>query len=189
MKIYPLILCACLCAVSAFSQDEKKDADPVDEYEYEGYDDDRHIANFGVGFGLDYGGIGVQLAFMPIKSIALFGALGYNLDGAGYNAGISFLLMPSKKVCPKLVAMYGYNAVIVIKGADQYNKTYLGPSIGGGVQINTGNNQNFINVELLIPFRSSEFSNDMKALQNNSSITGLRDPLPFTISVGYHMKL
>ena len=188
MKIYPLILCACLCALSAFSQEDTKDSKPADEYEYEGYDE-REFASFGFGLGLDYGGIGIQIAFMPIKSIAVFGGVGYNLDGAGYNAGASFLLMPDKKVCPKLVAMYGYNAVIVVKGADQYNKTYFGPTIGGGIQINTRNNQNFINIELLVPFRSSEFDADVKSLKNNSSITDFQDPLPIAFSFGYHIRL
>lgn len=185
MKFYSLILISCVLFTTAVSaQDEKKE----DEYEYEGYDD-RQIASLGFGLGLDYGGIGAQLGFYPIKSISLFGSVGYNIEGAGYNGGIAFLLAPSKKVCPKLVAMYGYNAVIVVQGASQYDKTYYGPSFGGGIQITTRSNQNFINVELFVPVRSSEFTRDINALQKNSSITGLRDPLPITFSVGYHIRL
>jgi hypothetical protein len=186
MKIYLVLSIACILhAMPAFSQEEKKE----EELEYEGYDEGRHIANLGFGLGLDYGGIGAQLGFLPVKSVSIFGSIGYNLVSAGYNGGIAFLLAPNKKVCPKFVAMYGYNAVIVVQGTSQYNKTYYGPSIGGGIHINMRNDQNFINIELFVPFRSSEFSNDLKALKNNSAIADVRDPLPVTFSIGYHIKL
>jgi hypothetical protein len=186
MKIYSLIvITCCVFANSAFSQEEKKD----EELEYEGYEEDRHIANLGFGLGLDYGGIGAQLGFLPTKSISIFGSIGYNLNGAAGNGGIAFLLSPNKKVCPKLAVMYGYNAVIVVQGTSQYNKTYYGSSVGGGIHLNTRNNQNFINIELFVPFRSSDYSSDLKALKNNSSITGIREPLPITFSIGYHIRL
>jgi hypothetical protein len=186
MKIYLLILIACfLYTIPVFSQDEKKE----EELEYAGYEEARHIANLGFGLGLDYGGFGAQLGFLPVKSVSIFGSIGYNLVGAGYNGGIAFLIAPNKKVCPKFVAMYGYNAVIIVQGTSQYNKSYYGPSIGGGIHINMRNDQNFLNIELFVPFRSSEFSNDLKALKNNSSITGLSDPFPITFSIGYHIKL
>lgn len=184
-SIHLILIACCMIVLPAFSQEEKKD----EEYEYEGYEDDRHIANLGFGLGLDYGGLGAQLGFLPVKSITIFGSIGYNFNSAGYNGGVAFLIAPDKKVCPKISAMYGYNAVIVIQGTSQYNKTYYGPSLGGGIHINSRSNQNFVNVELFVPFRSSEFKEDMKSLKNNSTITGLRDPLPVTISVGYHIKL
>jgi hypothetical protein len=186
MKTIALILAIiCLLAAPAFSQEEKKD----EESEYEGYEDDRHIANLGFGLGLDYGGFGAQLGFLPVKSISIFGSIGYNFNSAGYNGGIAFLFSPDKRVCPKIVAMYGYNAVIIIQGTSQYNETYYGPSLGGGIHLNSRNNQNFINIEMFVPFRSSEYKADRKWLQSNSSITGLRDPLPVTFSIGYHIKL
>jgi hypothetical protein len=186
MKIYFLIvITCCVFATPVFSQEEKKD----EEEEYEGYEDDWHIANLGFGLGLDYGGIGAQLAFLPSKSISIFGSIGYNLTSAAGNGGIAFLLSPDKKVCPKLAAMYGYNAVIVVQGTSQYNKTYYGPSVGGGIHLNTRSNQNFINIELFVPFRSSDFSRDLKALKNNSSVSKIREPLPVTFSIGYHIRL
>ena len=87
--------------------------------------------NFGLGIGLNYGGLGARVEFLPVKNFALFAAAGFNFHKLGYNFGLIGRLLPDKKVCPVLEAMYGYNGVIVVIGADQYNKTYYGPTIGG----------------------------------------------------------
>jgi hypothetical protein len=144
-------------------------------------------ANLGFGLGLSYGGIGARLSFLPVSQLALFGAAGYNLNGLGYNVGAQVRLAPGKKVVPALLAMYGYNAVIVVQGAEQYNNTYYGPSVGFGVEINNRNGQNFFTIELLAPFRSQEFKDDLEDLQNNSSIE-ITAPWPVNFSFGYHIK-
>src|SRR5262245_51836258 len=120
-------------------------------------------------------------------SIALFGCLGYNFETAGFNAGAKLRLLPDKKVVPMIIAMYGYNGVIVVYGADQYNKTYYGPSIDNGIESHSRNDENFFTFELFIPFRPTSFDRDINALQNNPSID-IGEPLPFTFSVGYHFK-
>lgn len=42
--------------------------------------------NIGIGFGLDYGGLGISVNYLPVKPLGLFAGLGYNLLGMGYNA-------------------------------------------------------------------------------------------------------
>src|SRR5690349_17100641 len=64
----------------------------------------------GIGLGLDYGGIGMKLEFLPIKALGLFGGFGYNLVQPTYNAGASLKLAPGKRGTPVISCMYGYNA-------------------------------------------------------------------------------
>jgi hypothetical protein len=154
------------------------------QYEWE---EEEYKANLGFGMGISYGGFGVRLSVLPAKQVALFAAGGYNLDGFGYNLGAEIRLLPGKKVVPALLAMYGYNGVIVVRGAEQYNNTYYGPTIGGGVEIHSGNGQNFFTIELLVPFRPHEFKDDVQALQNNPDIQ-ITGPWPVAFSFGYHIK-
>jgi hypothetical protein len=142
--------------------------------------------NLGIGLGQGYGGIGFRLTAFPVKQFGLFGGVGYNFHKAGWNLG-GVVRLGDKRVKPTLLAMYGYNAVIVIQGADQYNKTYNGPSFGGGIELHKKHGNDFWNFELIIPVRSQEFKDDLKALQNNAAIE-VPDLLPFTIGVGYHFQ-
>lgn len=144
--------------------------------------------NLGVGLGLSYGGIGGRISYFAQKNVGVFGAIGYNFHKAGYNVGLVTRVLPDKKVCPVGMIMYGYNAVIVVAGASQYNKTYYGPSVGGGIELRLGHLGNFMNFEMLVPFRSQEYRDDMKALQNNPTVE-ISDLLPITISVGYHFRV
>ena len=144
--------------------------------------------NLGIGLGLDYGGIGTKWAFCPSKSVSLFAGLGYNFKGLGYNFGIGLRPKSEKKVVPYFTAMYGYNAVIVIKGLSELNKTYYGPTFGFGLEFNSKRNDNFWNLGLYIPIRSKEFKDDMDDLNNNSMIQ-INDLWPVTLSFGYNIRL
>lgn len=174
------------CVTHVWAQETEPEPEPRGDYEYE---ERGPYANLGIGLGLDYGGLGARLSVLPVKAVALFGAIGYNFNGAGFNGGLSFQLLPKKRLTPTLKVMYGYNAVIVVEGADQYNKTYNGLSFGGGIQLTSRNGNNFLSGAILIPVRSDEFHTDLRALQNNSQITGLTDPSPIAISIGYHFKI
>jgi hypothetical protein len=143
-------------------------------------------ANVGFGIGVDYGGFGGRITYLPSPKFGLFAGLGYNLAGAGFNAGGMLRFSPEKRVVPCLYAMYGYNAVLKITGSIEVNKIYYGPSFGGGIQIKSkGNPKNFWNVELLIPVRPSEFEDD----QNYYKSIGveMNDVLPVSFSLGYHI--
>jgi len=136
---------------------------------------------------LDYGGFGGRLSFLPTQNIALFGALGYNLNGAGFNAGAQYRFSPDKPICPTLGAFYGYNAVIVVQGAEQHDKTYYGPNFSFGLEFKAKRKpKNFSTIELIIPLRSDQYSKDFKALEDDPSIEIKSKPLPITISFGYH---
>ena len=146
--------------------------------------------NFGVGIGVDYGGIGIRLSVLPESHFSLFAALGDNLNGAGYNFGAAYRFTPFNTTCWYYTMMYGYNAVIIIKDASQYNQTYYGISPGFGIEFHGRRRPgNFFNLELLIPLRTQEYRYDIIALQNKRTITLKSQPLPFTISMGFHFKL
>jgi hypothetical protein len=146
--------------------------------------------NFGLGVGIDYGGFGGRLTYLPVPYVAIFGAAGYNLLALGWNAGVQGIFLPYKKITPTLGAMYGYNGVIKIKGADEYNQTYYGPSVSAGMQINSKKRPgNYFNLELILPFRPQEFYDDMDVVKNDPRIEIYSEPLPVAFSIGYHFRL
>ncbi|WP_218022447.1 hypothetical protein [Chryseotalea sanaruensis] len=148
--------------------------------------------HLGLGLGLDYGGVGGRLTFIPgdaeKTSVGIFVAAGYALNGLGFNAGLN-LRLGQQRLVPTISAMYGYNGVIKVIGASQYDKTYYGPSVAVGFENKTRNSDdNYIHLELVIPFRSASFQNDIKALQNNPGID-ISAPSPVLVSIGYHFKI
>ena len=145
--------------------------------------------NIGLGIGLDYGGIGGRVTFLPVKRLALFAGLGYALVDFGYNVGAQLRIIPDNKICPTFGVMYGYNGVIQVQNASMYDKIYYGTSLSGGMEIHFGGKQNFMNIELIVPFRSETFYDDWDRIKQNSSISIQSDPLPVAFSIGYHFAL
>jgi hypothetical protein len=140
---------------------------------------------FGLGIGQNYGGVGTRLTIMPVKPWDIYAGVGYAIIGLGYNIGTHIRVAPDKRVCPVFGVMYGYNGVIKVQGASQFDKIYYGPSISGGIQLRT-KKSNYFSAELIVPFRSQAFSDDWDNVKNQSNITVKSDPLPFSISIGYH---
>ncbi len=149
--------------------------------------DEASTGDFGIGLGIDYGAFGGRFAFRPAPSVALLAGLGYNLNGLGYNFGVAYRIKPENRTVPYFSALYGYNAVIVIDGMSQLNKTYYGPSVGFGLEFHGRSKPgNYFNLEIFLPFRSSEYTSDLNGIKNNSSIILKSEPWPVTISLGYH---
>ena len=143
------------------------------------------MSNFGIGFGIDYGGIGARGTYFPVSRLGLFAAAGYNFDALGWNVGAQWLI-PAKKNYFYFTGMYGYNAVLVVEGTINDKGTYYGVSGGIGYQIMSSNGSRHWNLELLLPIRSKNFQHDIDALR----IMGAKvsDPLPVAFSIGYHFK-
>lgn len=136
--------------------------------------------------GFDYGGFGLKAEYLPVKYVGIFGGIGYNLAQMGYNAGLSFKVLPDKKVTPAIAAMYGYNAVIKITGAIEETTTYYGFTFGAGVDIKMGRKGNKLSTYLWVPVRSTDFKNDYdyaREYYNLSVIT------PVNASVGFNFAL
>lgn len=146
--------------------------------------------NLGLGIGIDYGGFGAQVQCRPAPPLVMFAGGGYVLAGFGYNIGVQGRILPAAKWCPFVSAMYGYNAVIVVQGASEYNGLYYGPSVGAGVEVHRRDNpDNFWRFELILPFRPQEFQDDMDALKKNPLIDIKSEPPPFAFSVAFHFGL
>ncbi len=146
-------------------------------------------AYFGMGLGLDYGGLGFQAEFLPIKYVGIFAAGGYNFNGIGFNAGASFKAFPNAKITPTVIGMYGYNAVIVVKGATKYNKTYFGPTVGIGGELKVGRRDNKLRIALFYPFRNEKFENDYDAIKADPYIKMDQEMLPIAYSIGFNFSL
>lgn len=141
----------------------------------------------GIGLGLDYGGIGFKAEFLPIKNIGIFAGAGANLDKVGLNGGLSWKILPDKKATPVVMAMYGYNAVIKVKGAGRFNDTYYGPSIGAGYEIKTKKNSNKWSFAIIVPFRSKEFEDRYDELRDlGFEFNPGKTPVLF--SIGYNFN-
>jgi hypothetical protein len=170
------IMFLALILVSAISKAQEIDNENNNQHPY---------VFFGLGAGLNYGGVGSRLTIMPVKPWDIYAGVGYAIVGLGYNIGTHVRIAPDRLVCPVFGAMYGYNGVIKIQGASQFDKIYYGPSISGGIQLKT-KGSSYFSAELVVPFRSKSFYNDWDALKNQSNITVKNAPLPVTISIGYH---
>jgi hypothetical protein len=142
----------------------------------------------GPGVGIDFGGIGLNAMSMLTERVGLFGALGYNFDNIGLNGGVR--LYTTNQIArwrPFFSAMYGYNAVYLIKNAENFNRTFYGTTIGVGVDLKTSSS-NFWTFALQIPIRSDDVK-AYKTYLENSNIEIKRDLLPIAISIGYRIAI
>lgn len=145
----------------------------------------------GVGGGFDYGGLGGKIEFLPEQHVGIFGGAGYDLLSLGWNAGVSYNILPGNTVSPKVMAMYGYNGVF--KGSDsytaQYNMTSYGPTVGAGLDVLTGASGNKLSVGLLVPFRTRKFTDNYHAVKDDPNVELKNSLLPVGISFGYNILL
>lgn len=145
--------------------------------------------NLGLGIGLDYGGIGTRITVLPDPSFGVFAAVGYVLNGIGYNMGSSYYFRPTKRLCPYATAMYGYNAITFVEGTSKYNDRFSGLTFGGGLELRSRKRPgNFWNFELLVPLRSSAYYSQIAAIKNDPQISGSSETATGSISIGYHIS-
>lgn len=152
-----------------------------------------HQRDFGVGVGIDYGGIlGVNALFCPIPHLGLFAGVGFQFGGIGWNLGARGYILPktSKYLArPFLKAMYGVNAATVVLGSSDYRANYTGPTIGIGTELRFGKKRsNGLNIELNSPFRSQEYYDTVEAMKNDPRIEDFTEAGSITISIGYHWE-
>lgn len=154
---------------------------------------DRRWGDGGAGLGLDYGGlIGVKASFYPIKYMAVFGAVGWEIIGIGWNVGILGRVIPADGkhgTRPYLKVMYGVNGATQVKGKNGYDEMFYGLTVGAGLELRFGKiKKNGINIDLNVPFRSPEFFDMVSRIKNDPQIDLKNDPWPVTISVGYMVE-
>ena len=153
-------------------------------------DEIREVGSLGFGMGLDYGGlIGVNLLFYPQNNVGIFLGGGYALAGFGFNTGIKIRLLKGR-INPYLVGMYGYNTVIKVIDASQFDKFFYGPTVGFGCDLRQSKvfSGGYFTGALLIPIRSSDVYDYIDDLENNHSVEFNTPLMPFAISFGYRVR-
>jgi hypothetical protein len=150
-----------------------------------------HSFDFGLGLGLDYGGLlGLQFGIAPIKHLTIFGSVGYYMFQAGWNFGMKGLILPKTTeyaVRPYVKAMYGCNSIIAVDGAEEYNQVYKGFTVGLGFEFRFGKTKmNGLDLDLNVPLRSGEFWDDYNTMKNAPNIEVTQAPIPVAFSIGYH---
>ena len=146
---------------------------------------ERPSVYLGPGFGLDYGGIGVKVEYLPVKFLGIFAGAGSNFVDLGYNAGVNVKVTPNENATLVLSCMYGYNGVLIVKngytGEIASRKVYYGFTGGGGLEGSVGKHRhNKYSVMIFYPFRD-EFKRD--ADKANATY------LPLTISFGFNFGM
>lgn len=172
-------------AFTGFAQDE-----PVSDERKEHLSSKKGETTLGLGMGLPYGAFGARLGVNVADGFNLFGGLGYQIAGLGYNIG--FLKdFPSKSMTQfYLTAMYGTNAAIKVVGLSEYDNVYSGPTVGLGLKINSRKTEgNYWDVGLLLPFKSTDYKNAETAVRNDSRISQFQGGWPVLIVVGYNFNL
>jgi hypothetical protein len=144
--------------------------------------------NIGIGAGLGYGGLGARINVLPDDNLKLFTTVGYNLFNTVMNGGIEYRILPKSNFCPYIGAMYGYNASIILEKTELYNYPYYGPSSNFGIEI-WRRSRGFLNIEFLIPLRSSKYHQTMRNLKKNPFIEDLSHSAAISFGVGYHFSL
>lgn len=149
------------------------------------------IISWGFGLGLDYGGIGINLSVFPHRNIGIFGGTGFNFAGVSYNVGLKGRIMSkdrTTRISPFFIAMYGYNAVIVVFNSSSLNKTFFGPTAGIGIDLYSRNHKNYWTFGLLIPVRNQEVFDYIDYLEDDRGVEFGSELLPFSITLGFHFN-
>jgi len=149
--------------------------------------------SFGLGVGLDYGGLGCNLLYYPASKIGLFAGAGYPLAGFGFNAGakIRFLSEKSKSgFTPYGLLMYGYNAAIAVQNANQFNKLFYGATLGIGFEFLPRVQKNgYWTFALLVPIRSSEVDEYIDHLEKQHGVEFKNGLFPVALTLGYRWMI
>ena len=143
-------------------------------------------SNIGFGVGLDYGGLGSRISIGLYKHLSVLTGVGYNWRDIGFNVGLQYQVLTTGRLRPNVMATYGYNGVLKKTGNHpRFDRTYYGPSVGGSLEIHGKNDYgNFINVGVMLPFRSQEYRDAV-----DHAKADFNKPLPVVFSVGYHFAI
>lgn len=148
------------------------------------------VASFGLGLGLNYGGIGVKTSYNIMDNMNLFLGLGYQIVDVGYNVGLAYTFASSRRADFYLSGMYGVNAGTKIVGLDEYDNLFTGPSFGMGIKLNSLKKEgNYWDFGILVPIRASGYDDVLDDIKSDPRVDTLVEPWPIQLFVGYNFKL
>ncbi|MBL7905707.1 MAG: hypothetical protein JNL22_11860 [Bacteroidales bacterium] len=146
----------------------------------------------GIGTGLDFGGLGVNLMYNLGNSIGVYAGGGYAFAGFGINGGASLRLTgknSTSRVVPYFTAMYGYNAAIAVMNQQELNKLFYGPSFGFGIEFRRkGPRIGCWTLALILPLRSEEVDEYIDHLKTYHYVEFANGLSPVLLSLGYRFS-
>jgi hypothetical protein len=182
------ILIAFVMAFSAFVhaqdsasfnlQEISSDTIPVDKF------------SVGVGGGYEFGGLGANAIYYFTKGLGVFAGAGYPLTGFGYNAGAKLRIVINQSAgtfMPYIIAMYGYNATIIVPNFPEKNKTFYGLSVGAGIDYRPGDSKfGYLSATVYLPIRSTAVKDYAENLNYFYGIPYATSRIfPLSASLGY----
>lgn len=92
------------------------------------------IGSAGVGLGIPYGVLGLNLELNALPVLSVSAGLGTTIfAGVGWNVGArAYFRKPGPVWRPRLSAFYGTNTAYAVELGDPSNKSYLGLTVGAG---------------------------------------------------------
>lgn len=92
------------------------------------------LGTFGVGFGVPYGTLGINLEFFVIPYLSVTGGVGTTIfSGVGYSVGLKgYFRKPGPVWRPRASVYYGINGIYAEDFNDPNNKKYSGVTAGIG---------------------------------------------------------
>lgn len=125
-------------------------------------------ASYALGLGLPYGGLGGRLGYNVANYFNVFGGVGYQYAGVGYNIGIRKDFLPLGISQYYVSAMFGTNAHIKGSSSMIDDGLFLGPTIGAGIKLNSKIYRAcFLDFGILFPFKSSKFKDKLETMKRN----------------------
>jgi len=94
--------------------------------------------SLGIGSGLEYGILGVNFNYFPIRNIGLSAGLGTSLGFVGWNLGTKITITSSKHknlFTPYIIGLYGSNSGVIVDNTPSLNNIFYGFSLGVGTDI------------------------------------------------------
>ncbi len=146
-----------------------------------------------VGAGLDYGGLGFSYTIYPRRNIGVFGSVGVIWGSLGYNFGVKTRVISKKKIQrinPFVKLMYGYNATFLVSNNSDLNKTFYGPSVGGGLDFNfnkSSSRKSYWSFSVIHAIVNDEAKDYAEYLENKLGQDHSRGFSSLRFSVGYNM--
>ncbi|MBS1949191.1 MAG: hypothetical protein JST47_15630 [Bacteroidetes bacterium] len=147
----------------------------------------------GVGVGYEYGGVGANAIYYPIKNFGVFAGAGWYYVDPGYNVGVKLRIFtgaPSVTIIPYVEFMYGTNTYIYYKDNTQYNQLFKNFTFGGGIDIRPGNSKlGFLSLAVYIPLRSPDVKNYKDYINHFWGVSNANKLQWLNASIGYKFIL
>jgi hypothetical protein len=146
----------------------------------------------GLGLGLDYGGIGVNLQACLGNSFALSAGVGNSFAGLGYNVGIKVKKNAEKAtngLLPYATLLYGINSIIYVQNMGSYNKMFAGVTPGLGLDIRLSKRSlSCLSIGLIFPIRKPQVQQYIDELKSKGVVFG-KQLQNVAISVGFRFGI